>query len=263
MGLCTSAAKAGVREKAKVSERTPPTEVPAVPPALPKAGQRWRGLEVCSVYPLGSEPAALLVISAGSVVDFEGDAIVNAANEGCISGGGVDGAITAAGGPEMAQARLELPVVDPGRAVRCPTGEARVTIGGALKVPFCIHAVGPDYSAMVHEASKSLQECDALVSKTYKSALECAREKAVGTVAFSLISSSICRGPQSLQNVLAAGIAGIQSGVYPALREVHLVAFTQTERMVLEQLCGEMFPYAEGTLGGIGGAVIEEEPDRV
>jgi len=221
------------------------------------------------VHPLGApegSSGALLVISAGSVVDFEGDAIVNAANEGCITGGGVDGAVTEAGGPKLAQARLELPVVEPGRGVRCPTGEARLTVGGALKASWCIHAVGPDYNIMTHDGAKTMQECDALVSKTYKNAMECAKEKALCTVAFSLISSSIFRGPQSLENVLAAGIAGIQSGAYPALQEVHLVAFTKTERVALEQLCGEMFPYAEGTLGESAveeDAAGEEEADRM
>jgi len=108
----------------------------------PRGGQRWKGLEVCSVYPLGKDAATLLVICSGSVVDFQGDAIVNAANEDCLSGGGVDGVITAAGGPELAEARLNLPILDHKRDVRCPTGEAKMTIGGRLKAQYCIDAPG-------------------------------------------------------------------------------------------------------------------------
>lgn len=249
MGGCRSrAANDSDKVGEPLSQAAEPPAAPSAPP-VPVAGQRWRGLEVCSVHALGSgSQSALLVVSMGSVVDFEGDAIVNAANESCITGGGVDGAITAAGGPELAAARLALPPLDPAGRVRCPTGEARLTVGGALKAAYCIHAVGPDYNVLFYEGAKSLQQCDALVAKTYQSALDCARERELGTVAFSLISSSIFRGPQSLENVLAAGVAGIQAGAYPQLREAHLVAFTAGERAAVERLCGELLPYAQGTL---------------
>merc|ERR1719193_167112 len=86
-----------------------------------------------------------IVASAGSVVNFAGNAIVNAANQGCLGGGGVDGAISSAGGRALYEARSKLPLVDGKGAVRCPTGEARLTIGGNLKANYCIHAVGPNY----------------------------------------------------------------------------------------------------------------------
>jgi len=235
----------------------------------PRTGQRWRGLDVCSVYPLGKDSATLLVICSGSVKDFEGDAIVNAANEGCITGGGVDGAITAAGGKELAEARLNLPILDHKRDVRCHVGDAKMTIGGRLKAQYCIHAVGPNYNILVYDQRMPMEECDKIVSKAYCSALECAKGKSVRNVAFSLISASIFRGPQTLEAVLGAGIEGIQGGMYPELREVALVAFTQKERTTLEMICGEKFPYAKGSLGqsgqsgqpstGVGGT-IQEEP---
>ena len=84
-----------------------------------------------------------MYLASGSCVNFQGDAIVNAANEYCQGGGGVDGAITAAGGPEMAKARAQLPVVEGTDEVRCRTGDAVVTVAGALPVMVCIHAVGP------------------------------------------------------------------------------------------------------------------------
>ena len=83
-----------------------------------------------------------LVLAMGSVVNFTGSAVVNAANEGCLGGGGVDGAITAAGGKALAEARKALPVLDKKRT-RCPTGECVVTISGDLKAKdYCLHAVG-------------------------------------------------------------------------------------------------------------------------
>ena len=88
----------------------------------------------------GSE--TIIVLGRGSVIDFTGSAIVNAANEACLGGGGVDGAITAAGGKALAEARKALPVLDKKRT-RCPTGECVVTISGELKAKdYCLHAVG-------------------------------------------------------------------------------------------------------------------------
>ena len=84
----------------------------------------------------------VVAIAKGSVVDFTGSAIVNAANEACLGGGGVDGAITAAGGKALADARKALPELDKKRT-RCPTGECVVTISGELKAKdYCLHAVG-------------------------------------------------------------------------------------------------------------------------
>ena len=93
-------------------------------------------------------PHFSLVLSKGSVVDFSypknesKSAIVNAANEGCVGGGGVDGAISSAGGPN-----LLLKEIPPGR--RCDTGSAKITGPNRyaqLKVPFVIHAVGPNFN---------------------------------------------------------------------------------------------------------------------
>lgn len=201
--------------------------------------QLSRGVTVCSTYPLRGD--SVLVVSSGSVINFEGDAIVNAANEGCLTGGGVDGAITEAGGPELAKARKALPIVGGSKKmVRCPTGEARLTIGGDLKVPFCIHAVGPNYRTEMMCHQKTQEDCDALVTSAYSSAMRCAAEKQLQTVGFSLISAGIFRGEQSLENVLAAGVSGIAQSVYPELREVHLIAFTGEECDALEAVCSNL-----------------------
>src|SRR5688572_31334884 len=77
----------------------------------------------------------------GDITTLDVDAIVNAANERMLGGGGVDGAIHRAAGPELLDACRALPEVRPG--VRCPTGEARITRGFGLLARHVIHTVGP------------------------------------------------------------------------------------------------------------------------
>lgn len=84
-----------------------------------------------------SPGGAKLVLARGDLTKFGGCAIVNAANERMLGGGGVDGAIHRAAGPALKAACRAVPEVAPG--VRCPTGEARLTIGGDLTARFVIH----------------------------------------------------------------------------------------------------------------------------
>ena len=92
----------------------------------------FRPLSPCEAWELppaaGADgvPPALLVLSRGNVVVFRGDVVVNSANTGCLGGGGVDGAITRAGGTAMAAERRALPVLD-ARQTRCPIGDAKRT----------------------------------------------------------------------------------------------------------------------------------------
>ena len=80
----------------------------------------------------------------GDITQWSGDAIVNAANPRMLGGGGVDGAIHRAAGPELRLACEAVPEVAPN--VRCPTGEARLTRAfGTLKCEWVIHTVGPIY----------------------------------------------------------------------------------------------------------------------
>jgi O-acetyl-ADP-ribose deacetylase (regulator of RNase III) len=171
------------------------------------------------LLPTGS----LLVCSQGSVVPFSGDCVVNAANEGCLGGGGVDGAINDAGGLALEDARYALPIVAPPR-VRCPTGDAKLTTGGDLRARWCIHAVGPDFRAYDDE-----EEADALLTSAYRSALLLAQAKGLRSIAFSLISAAIFRGHRPLSAVLGNAVRTIRAHAYEGLEEVHLVAFTPIE----------------------------------
>jgi len=184
-----------------------------------------------------------IFVSTGNIVKFAGGAIVNAANKGCLGGGGVDGAISSAGGPALLAARKALPLVSGSSSTRCPTGEARITIGGGLPARFCIHAVGPAYVKGSTDAE--LKALDRLLMSAYKSAMSCAAEKQVKSIAFSLISASIFRGPRSLRHVLDLGLEGISAGIYDELEEIHMMAFKPEECEELVRLCQARFAPCE------------------
>jgi len=173
-------------------------------------------------------PFGTVTVAAGSVVDYTGSAIVNAANEGCIGGGGVDGAVNSRGGPSLKAARRALPIVDEEYGIRCPVGDAKTTIAGDLPCEYVIHAVGPNYGGF-----DDMDEADALLYSAYRSAMSEARRAGLGNVGFSLLSSGIFRGSRSLSAVLRIGLMAVAANTYPGLDEAFLVAFTQQEQKAL------------------------------
>jgi O-acetyl-ADP-ribose deacetylase (regulator of RNase III) len=96
-------------------------------------------------------------ILVADITTLDVDAIVNAANEGLLGGGGVDGAIHRAAGPRLREACEQIPQVSPG--VRCPAGEARITPGFDLPARFVIHTVGPVYHGGGHDEAELLANC--------------------------------------------------------------------------------------------------------
>ena len=115
-------------------------------------------------------------IIAGDITRLDLDAIVNAANEALAPGGGVCGAIHRAAGPELAAACAATG--------QCPTGEARITPGFALKARHVIHAVGPVWHG--GEAG----EAD-LLAACYRNALQLAADHDLRSIAFPAISTGI------------------------------------------------------------------------
>ena len=130
-----------------------------------------------------SSSSVQLTIRHGSILEFCYDrnpqqaAIVNAANQQCLGGGGLDAAINKAGGKQLRKDREALPVLrnhNTRHEVRCPKGEARVTGPGnydRLKVPYVIHAVGADYRLVSHP-----QQGDAIVESAYRSSMDLAEQ---------------------------------------------------------------------------------------
>lgn len=117
-----------------------------------------------------------LKLIQGDITKFKGDAIVNAANTGLVGGGGVDGAIHRAAGPELDVACRKLH--------GCPTGEAKVTPGFNLPAKFVIHTPGPIWRDGSFEEPKLLRNC-------YENSLKRAVENHCQTVAFPSISTGI------------------------------------------------------------------------
>jgi len=115
-------------------------------------------------------------IIRGDITHLSVDAIVNAANSRLIAGGGVDGAIHRAAGPELQIACNQLG--------GCPTGEAKITPGFNLPAKYVIHTVGPRYRDGISGEADLLSSC-------YQSSLKLASEQGITTIAFPSISTGI------------------------------------------------------------------------
>jgi O-acetyl-ADP-ribose deacetylase (regulator of RNase III) len=108
------------------------------------------------------------------------DAIVNAANPRMLGGGGVDGAIHEAAGPELLVACQKVPVVN---GMRCPFGEARITTAGNLPASYVIHTAGPIYA---NEA-----EPQVILTASYNNSLQLALAHKCQSIAFPAISCGV------------------------------------------------------------------------
>ncbi len=156
-----------------------------------------------------------LDIIQADITTLDVDAIVNAANGSLLGGGGVDGAIHRAAGPELRRACEQFSSV---RGVRCPTGEARITPGFRLPARFVIHTVGPIWRG------GDQGEDDALAS-AYRSSLALAEAHGLDSVAFPAISTGVYGFPTDRAARIAVGTIRQWQAEHQHPASVHLVAF--------------------------------------
>jgi O-acetyl-ADP-ribose deacetylase len=154
-------------------------------------------------YALGNKGVVLI---EGDIVRQDTEAIANAANSGLLGGGGVDGAIHRAAGPELLEACREAKKSLPGG--RLATGQALMTPGFRLRAKNVIHCVGPVYSAEGSEAPALLASC-------YRNAMRLCNEHRIRSIALPSISTGVYGYP-------------LQEAAPIALREVR-VALEQQE----------------------------------
>lgn len=164
------------------------------------------------------------------------DAIVNAANQVMLGGGGVDGAIHDAAGEELFKACLKVPEVRPG--VRCPTGEARITSGFKLPAKFVIHTVGPVYRDGHHGEPEKLAAC-------YRNSLALAAENGCKSIAFPCISTGVYGYP--IEDAAKIAVREVRSFLshaecscpYAPQMEVFFCCFSERDAVVYERLMNE------------------------
>jgi O-acetyl-ADP-ribose deacetylase (regulator of RNase III) len=152
-----------------------------------------------------------LVASLVDITTLAVDAIVNAANSSLIPGGGVDGAINHAAGPEL------------GRAMRalggCPTGEARITPAFGLPARYVIHAVGPIWRGGAESEAE-------LLASAYRAALELAGSHACRTVAFPAISTGVFGYPAAQATGIAVATCRAFAADTGSIERVHFACFS-------------------------------------
>jgi O-acetyl-ADP-ribose deacetylase (regulator of RNase III) len=141
-----------------------------------------------------------LDIVVADITALDVDAIVNAANRSLLGGGGVDGAIHRAAGPELLAECKTLG--------GCATGSAKITRGYKLKARHVIHAVGPVWSG-------GTKGEEALLASCYRTALDLAAEHALTSIAFPAISTGVYRFPPDLVARIAVGTVASEIAARP------------------------------------------------
>ena len=168
---------------------------------------------------------ARLEIILGDITRQDVDAIVNAANCSLLGGGGVDGAIHRAAGPELlAECR---------RLHGCETGKAKITKGYRLPAKYVIHTPGPVWHGGGYGEEELLRSC-------YRSCLELASENGCETVDFPSISTGVYRFPLDKASRIAVGTILDYLEEHPEIRRVRMVCFDERTKAWYDRALEEL-----------------------
>lgn len=164
----------------------------------------------------------------GDITKVEVDAIVNAANSSLLGGGGVDGAIHRAGGPEILEECKKIVARQGG----CDTGEAVITTAGNLPAKFVIHTVGPVWNGGNRNEKALLANC-------YRNSLQLAVDNNCRSIAFPNISTGVYRFPKPEAAAIAVEAVNLFLKENDGLEKVIFVCFDEENVRLVEGELGK------------------------
>src|SRR4051794_2479218 len=188
----------------------------------PSIGFSGSAVQQSAVYP--SKANMKLSALQADITTLEVDAIVNAANSSLLGGGGVDGAIHRAAGPELLRECRTLN--------GCATGDAKITGGYRLPAKFVIHTVGPVWHGGTHGEADLLASC-------YRRSLELAAGKQLASIALPAISTGVYGFPLEPAAKIAVATVREFAKAETSLREVIFCCFSSGDRAVYARLLGD------------------------